>query len=354
MAPFVVDWKNSEFQELGKGNIIVHNVGIGGNPLLGISRQASVQIPMRGVERIEYVIVRSYLKGPAKTGGHIQLRFVFKEDARPVVLNADGKPDLEQPFLDDLILSWEGWRPTETTFSMSKGLDPEGGYELTCRLYSGGQRFLNDALKGGWWDCYPLNLPDHERAEDMILFSGLIMGDAVGRRTVVGLFGDEKAKATLEGIKTEWTEDELEHLRGRFSWDETPEDELMELMKDSDISYHTFNRSCISVTLWQIEAAMARLYAEEGLGPRKTIVAEPGEIPKWFDYSREGRTWKTIIHAPGTLFWIMGNSELLPYKAWVPLKDAELLELDEKGKPVVYRYGHKGASPYGKLRRNLM
>jgi hypothetical protein len=69
---------------------------------------------------------------------------------------------------------------------------------------------------------------------------------------------------------------------------------------------------------------------------------------------QEGNKWEIATGAPGALFWIMHNSELLPYKAYLPLKKTGLLKLDKKGRPVVYRYDHKGASPYGTLHRNLM
>jgi hypothetical protein len=53
-------------------------------------------------------------------------------------------------------------------------------------------------------------------------------------------------------------------------------------------------------------------------------------------------------------FWAMNNKEILPYKAYLPLKKADVLQTNDKGKVILYRYGHKIGSPYGELSRNLM
>ena len=111
-----------------------------------------------------YWRVGYYLKGLAKTSGHIQLRFVFKQDHRPQLLDENNQLDREQPYLDDLFLSWEAWRPTNTPWEFAKGLDPDQ-YALSARMYSGPQRFLNDSLRGAVWDCYPLNIPDADAAD---------------------------------------------------------------------------------------------------------------------------------------------------------------------------------------------
>ncbi|VGO21639.1 hypothetical protein [Pontiella sulfatireligans] len=50
----------------------------------------------------------------------------------------------------------------------------------------------------------------------------------------------------------------------------------------------------------------------------------------------------------------MSNKAIFPYKSYLPLKDAGMLQTDKKGKVIMYRYGHKLGSPYGELSRNLM
>ena len=104
-------------------------------------------------------------------------------------------------------------------------------------------------------------------------------------------------------------------------------------MKESDLSYNTFKRSCISVTMMQINAAMERLYAKKKLEEPVAVKLDPARIPAWFDNVQNGTTWKVVAEAPDAFFWIMHNSELLPYKAYLPLKKAGLLKLDKKGGP---------------------
>ena len=353
MAPFLVDWNDSDIETQGKGYFVVRNVLVEGNPILGIGKHASVRIPVAGVERVELVIVRYNLDGLAKFFGHVQLRFIFKENQRPVALDSEGNPDAEQPYLDDLMLSWEAWRAPLTTFSAIQGMKTKGGYALTARLYADGQRFLNDSLRGAVWDCYPLDLPGGEETASMVLVTGLVMGDAVGRRVMMEM--EEQVRARNSNTSTPaWDEEVLRKARGRFDWDEMPDSTLKEVMKKTDLSYNTFKQSCISVTIMQINTALERLYAEKKLKKPIPLKVEPAKIPDWFDHMLEGNKWKIATGAPGALFWIMHNSELLPYKAYLPLKKAGLLKLDKKGQPIIDRYGHKGTSPYGTLHRNLM
>ena len=74
MDPFMVDWEQSNVESFETGFVVVHNVLVGGNPILGTGRYSTVKIKAHSIERIEYVIVRYYLKGVAKTSGHIQTR----------------------------------------------------------------------------------------------------------------------------------------------------------------------------------------------------------------------------------------------------------------------------------------
>jgi len=351
MTPFLVDWKDSTIKDTKGGYLIVRNVLVGGNPILGIARHACIRIPSSGVERVELIIVRYGLSGFKKYSGHVQLRFIFREDRRPILLDNQGKPDLEYPYIDDLILSWEAWRAPMVPYNVIDGLKPEGGYALTARLYTGAERFLNDSLRGAVWDCYPLNLPDKDKTGNIILYAGLVMGDALGRRSILNIENKLSANKTK---KTEWNEKDLDKVRGILNWDEIPDSMLKEALKKSDLSYNTFNRSCISLTLKQIDVAMKHLYAEKKIDKQILIKESPGEIPIWFNEVLNKNRWKSITTAPGAFFWILHNSEVLPYKAYLPLQKAGLLKLNKKGKPIIYRYDHKKTTPYGTIRRNLM
>ena len=333
MSPFLVDWEASTISESTNEVIIVHNVQVGGNPLLGTSRYGTVRIREKSIERVEFVIVRYHLKGLAKTSGHIQLRFIFKENRRPELLDKNGNLDPGQPYLDDLFISWEAWRPTNTPWKFVEGLDPKQ-YALTARMYSGSQRFLNDSLRGAVWDCYPLKLPDTDAA-DILLWDGLLMGDSLTRRTIL-----DSNKNVSQKIKDE------------LAWKKIPNDPLKKLLKTTDLSYHALERSCISLTLVQIEMAMQRIYSERNLGKRKKIKYSPGETPEWFNDVARGDV--KFRHSLEALFWARQHKQILPNKAYLPLKEADLLQTDKKGKIIMYRYDHKNGSPYGELSRNLM
>lgn len=354
MTPFLVDWQQSDLSGSDNEYVIVHNVQVDGNPLLGISRHATIRIPEQGIERIEYVIVRYALKGPAKTSGHIQLRFVFEENRRPQLLDEEGQPDRQQPYLDDLIVSWEAWRPTNTPWKFVTGLKPDQ-YALTARMYSGSQRFLNDSLRGAVWDCYPLQLPNHPEAADMILWCSLMMGDSMARRTLPDMVKQDLMSVLGDQHKNLWSEDEITEARKRLNWDEIPDDWFKDLMGNADLSYHALERSCISVGMLQIELAMERLYRENNLGEREKIDWVPeGKIPDWFSDIVRGDGKGTYKNAPYAAFWALTHKEILPYKAHLPLKRADMLKKDDKGNIIRYRYGHKLTSPYGDLSRNLM
>ena len=357
MDPFMVNWSASNIHgAISNQFVIIQNVQVGGNPLLGISRHATIKVPARGIERVELVIVRYRLDGIAgKVSGHVQLRFVFKEDRRPRLFNKEGHPDPEQPFLDDLIVSWEAWRPTNTPWQFIAGLE-DHRYALTARMYSGAQRFLNDSLRGAVWDCYPINLPDDPDAADSILWSGLIMGDSLARRTIVDLL-HEIPEADLQKIGAKWKKEQEEQNLDRLLWDEIPDDLLKDFMQDANLSYNSIARSCISIALLQIELAMQNYYKKKKLGSREEIVFVPQDIPRWFSDVVSGKPrskLKETREALKALSWSRRHKQVFPPKAYLPLEKAGMLQTNKLGKIIKYRYSHKQASPYGALRRNLM
>jgi hypothetical protein len=354
MDPFMVDWAQSDIREGQTGTVVLHNVQVAGNPVLGTSINASVHIPPHSIERVEFVVVRYALKGLAKMAGHVQLRFVFRPDSRPQLFDAQGNPDAAQPYLDDLVVSWEAWRASNTPWQFVAGLDP-ANYALTARMYSGNQRFLNDSLRGAIWDCYPLLLPDSPNAEDKILYCCLMLGDIMTRKTFSGMIKDQLIKKKGEDFTRDWTKEQRERALNRLSWDGIPDNWLKHRMQDADLSYNSIERSCITVALFQIELAMAWLYKEEDLGSRREIAyAPPGDLPVWFNDLVTGEKTGGFFAAPRAIFWALNHKEIFPYKAYLPLEKAGMLQTDKKGKTIMYRYDLKNGSPYGELRRNLM
>jgi len=334
MTPLLIDWANSNWTNPTNGFVVVRNVQVGGNPLLGNSRHATIRIPSPGIEHVELVVVRYHLEGPAKRSGHVQLRFVFKGNRRPELLDENGEPDPEQPYLDDLVLSWEAWRPTNTPWKFLAGLDPKQ-YALTARMYSGCQRFLNDSLRGAVWDCYPLKLPSEEAAE-LLLWDGLVMGDLVARRSIEKL-GNGGFSAAQNKVHPE----------------QIPDGFIKDLLKNANMGYHALNRSCITMALSQIELTLRRINAGDTGTERTAISYSPGKPPVWFDNIVSGEK-VSFSQAIKAFFWAKKHQQIFPYKSYLPLEDAGMLQTDKKGKIIMYRYGHRIGSPYGGLKRNLM
>ncbi|MDF7807466.1 hypothetical protein P4E94_08455 [Pontiellaceae bacterium B12219] len=354
MDPFVVDWQQSNLTNSTQGFVMVQNVQVGGNPILGTSRNGTVRIPVGAVERVELVVVRYRLKGLGKYGGHVQLRFVFDQERRPELLDAQGNPDREQPYLDDLMVSWEAWRPTNTPWEFIAGLEPEN-YTLTARMYSGSQRFLNDSLRGAVWDCYPLKLPVGVQAEDTVLYCCLMMGDLATRKTLTDMMRAQLVADKGPDAGAQWTENEKEQARARFLWKAVPDEWFKQKMAHANLSYNSIERSCITCALLQIEVAMERLYDVKNLGPRTEIEWAPsGKLPAWFSDAVSDDKSGELFAAPRAFFWAINHKSIFPYKSYIPLEKAGMLETDKKGKIKRYRYGLKEGSPYGKLERNLM
>lgn len=358
MTPFIVDWAQSSW-DLNDHKVdtnayaIVKNVYVGGNPILGQVKLSTIRIPEGGVEKVELVIVRYALKGIAKTGGHVQLRFVFAEDKRPELIESDGSLHAETPYLDDLIISWEAWRPTQHKWSFKDGLDIEN-YRLSARMYSGNQRFLQDLLRGAVWECYPLDLSRAESMGDTILASGLLLGDGLARKLIWPILEDGLIHQPTEEVKATWKKQDKDRARRMLAMEGIPESPIKPDIEELDPGYHAIQRSCINASLKQIELAMDYLHQEQKLTDWSGINVSPEKIPRWFDDVTEGKGWATFYDAPYAFFWFLSHKQIMPYKAFIPLKKASLLKLDEKGRPVYYRYGKEYSSPYGPLKDRIM
>ena len=100
---------------------------------------------------------------------------------------------------------------------------------------------------------------------------------------------------------------------------------------------------------------MEWIYTEAELGPRVEIIyTPPGDLPVWFAEAANDEKSGGFFAAPRALFWALKHKEIFPYKGYLPLEKAGLLQKDKKGKIIMYRYDLKAQSPYGKLKRNLM
>ncbi|MGD8414414.1 MAG: hypothetical protein PVF33_09290, partial [Candidatus Latescibacterota bacterium] len=126
MASMFVKWDASLAGFGPDDYYLVQNVNILNNPVGAVTVLGTLKVWADSVDHTEFVMVISKVKGVETQAGHGMLRFVFREDRRPLILD----------------------RP---------------------------------------WRCYPLKLPDVEHAHNELLYVSLAMADAVARQTVLNL-----------------------------------------------------------------------------------------------------------------------------------------------------------------------
>ncbi len=348
MSPFLVDWEASD-----ENTVRVRNVNVGGNPTSGQSLFASVDLEPDGLAGAEWCLTpNAEGSAVARRIAHAQLRFLFDADALPVVLGEDGEPFELLSNFDDLIVSFEAWRPPKTRYDAIAGMDPET-YALTTRAYSGAFRWLGDSLRGNPWVCYPLALPETGDAKQRLLLTALEVGDALTRHTIESMAEDAKAQggplAELEALSA----DERSRLKTRLSRAGLPNDPLSELMGNADLSYQSLERSCITQSLGVVQFAVSRIYADNALGEAPELKLLPDDMPAWIDDLATTGKGEMLGHVPGALLFIAENQQVIPVEAYRILEDADLLVIED-GKPVVYNYELGGATPYGEFRDNMM
>lgn len=349
MLPFLVDWQESHLD--GKSPfVLVRNVNAGGNPLTGENLLATARVPLDGVAGLEWCLTPTRNRDNRDTFmGHAMLRFLFDPERRPTILGRDGAALSGALRPDDLMLSWEAWRPAMTRYDGLKGLDPET-YTLTARAYTGAQRFLTDVIRGNPWRCYPVKLPEVDDALKSTLLTALLSGDAFARRIIGRLVAEGVVEA--EGMQT-LTPAQIERARQVFSAAQLPDDPLSALMGKADLSYQLLERSCITESLAMIQLALIRIHDEHDLGPAPRMQLVPDALPGWIQDLAEADHETLLAHVPGALLFVANNQQVLPINAYRILEDAGLLHEGESG-PVVYYYDKASGTPYGDIRDNLM
>ncbi len=349
MVPLIVDWNESPWEE-ADGYFTVHNVNVGGNPVKGTALLATVRIPTGGIQSVEFLLARDRKGEKENAFGHGQIRFIFKETHLPKILNPFDMPERWDPYLDDIIVSWEAWREPRGDYTFADGLKTEGAYALTVRCFSGAQRFLVEGLKNKVWESYPLELPEVENAGDKILYASLLYGDGLARRMAQRMVqeGDlEVTNADLVGF----SEDDLNQVKAVFGLDDVPDDPLEALMGEADLSYNLILRSCITQAITTIDLAYERIYAENDLGERKRPKIAPAEMPGWIDElaDKDFDLSRALTHLPAAIYWVAKNQTVLPAQSYRILDDAGMLQRKD-GEPVKYVYTPEGVTPYGHLK----
>ncbi|HEX6789833.1 MAG TPA: hypothetical protein VF247_00860 [Candidatus Krumholzibacteria bacterium] len=349
MSPVFVVWDRSSFAP--GGSITIRNLNHGGNPVGGFTVLRTAVLHPDRVQRVEYV--RVPLGGPDAIS-HGQLRFVF-ESGGIEMEGGDCSVAGEPETIEDIVLSWEAWRPPGTSYSMLKGMDPTF-YQLTLRAYSGVQRFIEDALQARDWESYPLQLPGGRAGMIELLKVSLTLGDGAGRYVMSEMLkytGDAWVKAGPSGEHHGDVSEAWSVLQERLDSAPAPSDDRLEMAGLT--GYHTAIRSCASMALYQIDVTTSRL-AEQGhahRGGRAIDMAGITEIPEWMNELAGSNVAGLFLRGHHMIAFVRRYPSSVPGNIPKQLDRAGLL-VRENGKPVKSQFTIDGETPWGPAHRLLV
>ncbi len=344
MTPVLVDWNRSDTSP--GGEILLLNINHGGNPVSGVTELRSALIRPDRIKKVQLVMVP--LGGPEAIS-HGQLRFIFEEGGAGFSggdKGVAGKPEK----LEDLIISWEAWRAPGVDYKMMKGMDPET-YELTCRAYSGPQRFLEDALMNREWNVYELNLPGGREGCIELLKVALALGDGASRHSIVWMIEDAERKWKEDGFDSDPEQSSAVEvwraLRERAGAAGSPVEDPRADMTGRT-GYQSMIRSCATMALYSVDLTVARLI-EAGYpagGARPTQKPEIIEEPAWMVELGSADIAGILKRTPKALAYARENPTVIPGNIPKALEEAGLLVM-ENGRPWNERYSIMDETPWG-------
>jgi len=280
---------------------------------------------------------------------HTMLRFIFARGREMQLLTGSGAGTGGDATIPDLILSWEAWRPPGVAYDALKGLDPQA-FDLSLRIYSGAQRFLEDAIIGREWYAYPLTVPAGTQGLSELLRVGLILGDSIARRSLDRLLGAEEARwlsrALSSGAERASQLAQWEKLRAVLAEASIPAEPIP---GHGSAGYQTLQRSCVTMTLHMLDVAVERLRAAGHTGaevPRLKL--GPEELAPWMEELAHADLFGIFLRAPYALWWLVRHQEVLPRQAVKQLEEAGLLARTD-GETLLRHYKLNGDTPYGEL-----
>jgi hypothetical protein len=344
MAPVLVVWDESQFTP--DGVVTIRNLNHGGNPVSGVTVLRTARLHPSQLREVQYVMVP--LGGPEAVS-HGQLRFLF-EDGGVELLGNTGDAVGEADEVNEIILSWEAWRPPGVDYSVLAGMDHHV-YQLSLRAYSGTQRFLEDALAERDWHVYTLDLPADRRGAVELLGVALALGDGAARY-VIGELLDEASDAWAE--KGPDSEEEggdaaaqWRALRERAASGATPYDDPR-LDLSGLTGYQSLLRSCATMALYSVDLTVSRLI-EAGAaadGRRPTQKPEIKDEPRWMQELAETNIAGVFLRAPRTLNYIHSHPTTIPGQIPGAMDEAGLL-VREDGKAHRVTYSMDNMTPWG-------
>lgn len=344
MLPVLVDWKASSVGGGSDDHYQLHFVNAGGNPVEGTTHLVSAHVPCDGLRGAEFVVVNSRRFGLDRVGAHAQLRLLFDPGRRPTLIGNNGRRLSRDAEIDDLVFSWEAWRPPATDFHSRQGLDPNN-YALSMRCFTGPQRFLEDSLRNRNWICYPLALPAAEDAGGELLYAILLIGDSLARLTLARILEHLAEPSAL--ARGEPGNDLQSWAQLKALVADAP-DSPLEAVLGSGFSYQTLTRSCVTMALTCIDVAMARLWRRAGLGEWKPLQVSTEDPPAWVKELSHASIRGFFERLPSVIWWLMKNHTVIPKHAHEVLERAGLLQR-QNGHVVQHEYDIGGATPYGSV-----
>ena len=330
--------------------VILRNINYGGNPLERTTVLHSVQVNLEKITSVEIILVPSTKGGLKSPSHHMQLRFVFEKGCGPELLTLEDSQNGSLNTIDDLILSWESWRPFDTPYNMIKGLADER-YMLTMRIYAGSQRFLEDCLHKKDWYSYRLCLPGGQAGVTELFKVALCLGDGVGRSCLSRILHQGEKEWLRHAPQGDESGDNLQNLQimqEKLQQREKIEDPLLHIADDEQ-GYQTLLRSCATLGRYSILTTVKRLVARglsDGVDLDKLPEPVFEESEPWMKDVAKADLRGIFLRAPLALHYLLTHPELIPSKMPGELARAGLVE-QIKGKPLVAHYSLDGFRPYG-------
>jgi len=356
MSPGMVDWKNSKLT--GEDSFYaLRNLNLGGNPIEGTTVLQPVRVPADGVREAEYIVVPLDSFGMHGVVAHAMIRFLFAPGREPTLPAGAGSEAGGDARVRDLILSWEAWRPPGVDFDVMNGLDPHT-FGLTLRVYTGGQRFLEDTLQTRDWHAYSLQLSGGRNGLNELLRIALVLGDGVARRSMDHILGAAEADAYRTAVPSGRSPaEDLARwlaLREELTVSRAPDQPLVDL-RDTPTSYETLLRSCSTMALHSIGLAEARMVGDKSGGRNlEALNLASQKLEPWMIEMAHTDLPGLFLRAPFALWWLVRHQSAIPTRGPAALEKAGLLRRDAEGKPVSRHYTLPEAGPYGDIRRNLL
>jgi hypothetical protein len=348
MIPGLVDWDDDG----GKpGYVTLYNVNHGGNPFEGSTVLRTALVPLSGVASAEFTLLPLDKIGKEGLVQHGQLRFVFDAD-HPVIFSAFGDTAMGgDPTIHDLVITWEAWRPPDAGFDVFTGMDP-ASYLLSPRIFSGPQRFLDDALGDRDWFSYSLRLPGGPEGLDELFRVALGLCDGVARHSIGTILdqGTEEWARQAPADASGW-----EKLKA-FEPARLKVDDPKITLPHAEVTYQTLLRSCATMAYYTIKVAADRMIAaghSDGINQEHYSPAHMGAQEPWMTELSTTNIGGVFLRSPAAVRFLRKNPEAFPREIPGKLDKAGLL-LRVDGAVEKIHYSSKGRTPYGTLRENLI